>query len=115
MWNTAERERYWAQLDDPLYRQAVWTLGRRLGSDGCTGVADWYLIACYDHDIAYRTGLTLDGRPLTRAEADRRFRWAIQHESRLGRLAPMAWWRWIGVRLFGYFAWGGWSQRGERP
>ena len=72
-----------------------------LGSDGCTGVADVYLDCCREHDIAYATGRTVEGAPVTRAEADAMFRRCIQSRSPLGRLSPLAWWRWLGVRVFG--------------
>jgi hypothetical protein len=80
---------------------------RRIGSDGCSGVSDCYVIACWDHDIAYRTGHDIFDKPVTRELADLKLRWAIQHESALGRCSPMSWWRWAGVRLFGGSSWRG--------
>lgn len=99
------RRDYWYLLDEPDYRMGVRQRAAELGSDGCTGVPDWYVIACLDHDIAYRTHATIGREPLTRAEADQRLQWAIQHESPLGRFSPMAQWRRWGVRLFGGSAW----------
>jgi hypothetical protein len=72
-----------------------------LSSDGCTGVTEAYQPCCHEHDIAYATGRTVEGAPVTRAEADAMFRRCIQARSPLGRLSPMAWWRWAGVRVFG--------------
>jgi len=85
-------KRYWTR---------VWALAQVLESDGCTGVPDWYLPACHEHDIAYRTGMDPLGRLISRAEADRRLRDAIQARSPFGRLSPMSWWRWAAVRAFG--------------
>lgn len=78
-----------------------------LGSDGCSGVTEAFLDCCLEHDIAYRTGRTVEGEILTRAEADRRFRECMQAKSRLGIFNPMSWWRWIAVRFFGRGAWKG--------
>lgn len=100
-----DRATYWELLDSPDYRRLVRINARRLSSDGCTGVPNIYVLACYDHDIAYRTHEDVFGGPLTREQADLRFKWALQHESPLGRLSPMAWWRWQGVRLAGQHAW----------
>ena len=88
------------------YRALVRAKAKELGSDGCSGVPDFHLDGCYEHDIAYRTGKDLYGNQITRAEADRRFRIYIQKHSllakfRLGFFSPMSWWRWAGVRLFG--------------
>jgi hypothetical protein len=84
---------YWARV-----RRAA----QLLGSDGCTGVTQIYRDCCYEHDIAYVTGRTVEGAPLTRAEADAMFRRCIQARSPLRSLSPMAWWRWVGVRLLGH-------------
>jgi len=79
-----------------------------LKSDGCTGVPDkLYEDCCYEHDIHYRTGRTIFDEPVTRAQADTRLRECIQIRSKLGKLDPMSWWRWAGVRLFGGGAWHG--------
>ena len=80
------------------YRQRA----QELGSDGCTGVRDWRVHCCYEHDVYYLTGADLDGQPVSRAEADRRFRHCIQKASPLGVWSPFAWWRWAGVRVLGH-------------
>ena len=90
-----------------VYRAHVRSLAARLGSDGCTGVPDFFRDACLEHDIAYRTGKTVDGVPLTRARADAIFRRRIQTDSWFGRLSPMSWWRWAGVRFLGGSSWRG--------
>lgn len=91
-------QRYWESV-----RQSA----AELGSDGCTKVSQMYQDCCFEHDIAYKTGATVDKAPVTRAEADAAFRRCMQQKSRLGRLSPMSWWRWIGVRLFGGSSWKG--------
>lgn len=82
---------------EALYWDLVRLKAVALGSDGCTGVPDFYLDACYEHDIHWRTGFTLLGDPITYAEANTRFRRVIQSRSPFGRFSPMAWWRYWGV------------------
>lgn len=84
-------------------------LARVEKSDGCTGVADFYVDCCYLHDHFYRVGehWKVGGGPVTRAEADKALRQCIQSRSKFGRFSPMSWIRWAGVRLgrfvgFGY-------------
>lgn len=84
------------------YWQRVRARAHALGSDGCTKVPDFYVDCCYEHDVHVRTGLTLQGQALTKADADARFRQCIQQHSPLGRLSPLSWWRWAGVRLYGW-------------
>ena len=74
-------------------------------SDGCTKVPDYFLPECIKHDFYYRTHIGFDGKVLTRAEADRRFRLGIQKRSQFGVLSPVSWVRWAGVRLFAQAAW----------
>jgi len=76
-----------------------------LESDGCTGVPDFYINCCWEHDIHYRTHERLDGSSITRAEADSELRKCIQSKSKLGIFNPMSWWRWAGVRLLAGKAW----------
>lgn len=89
------------------YRQRVRLVAKALGSDGCSGVPNFYLDACLEHDAHYRLGKTLDGVPITRAQADATFRSRIQSMSPFGVASPMALWRWAGVRLFGGSSWKG--------
>jgi hypothetical protein len=95
----AKNEAYW---------QWVREEAERVGSDGCTGVPDFHLDCCLEHDLAYRSGRDprvafrngWDAAPdLERAIADERFKQCIQDESPLGKLSPMAAVRWLGVRL----------------
>ena len=76
-----------------------------IGSDGCTGVPDFYLSACIIHDFWYRSHRNFNGFPITKAEADMGFKKLIQKQSFLGVFSPMAQWRWLGVRFFGQKAW----------
>lgn len=74
-------------------------------TDGCTGVPDFYLEECIKHDFYYRTHVGFDGRLISRSDADKLFRQGIQRKSFLGVLSPMAWWRWLFVRLLAARAW----------
>ena len=76
-----------------------------LNADGCSGVPDFYLDACLEHDIHYRTHEWLDGTPIFKSEADARFRRVIQARSLFGLFSPMSWWRWVGVWAFAKKAW----------
>lgn len=90
---------YWAAL-------GAWA---RANSDGCTGVKDVYVRACHEHDFHYRFAHTFAGtpealgEPISKTEADTRFRQVMQWESPLGRFSPLSWWRWAGVATFGRF------------
>ena len=97
------------------YYKWITAEAQKIVSDGCTGVPDFHLHCCYEHDLAYyygkcprdayRLGSWTKGVPLKRATADKRFRECIQKQSRLGKLSPMSWWRWMGVRLGGGKIW----------
>jgi hypothetical protein len=76
---------------------------KELKSDGCTGVPDFYLDACYEHDVHWRTGHTLDGQRISTRQANLRFRLVIQDRSPFGRFSPMSWWRWAVVSVTGVF------------
>ena len=89
----------------PVYWDKVRDRAKELGSDGCTGVIDFYKDACLEHDVHYHLKETLGGRVLTRRDADTIFRLRIMGLSPLGVLSIVAWVRWIGVRLFGAFLW----------
>lgn len=85
----------------------VYRISDYIKSDGCTNAPDFYLKACRIHDWYYRTHIDFDETPITKDEADKRFRFLMQRESVLGRFSPMATWRWLGVKLFGHSAWHG--------
>lgn len=105
------------------YWDRVRKRAKTLGSDGCTGVKDYYLDACLEHDGHYTTHewvgyltwedagekepltYSIPPRPISRGEADTRFRQVIQTMSRFGRFSPMSWWRYAGVRIGGRWSW----------
>jgi hypothetical protein len=90
-------------------------------TDGCSAVLGFKVECCEEHDlayfyardprIAYRRWLLghLDywavAGPITRGEADRRFRRCHQIRSTLGRWSPMAIYRWLGVKWGAQDAW----------
>jgi len=94
-----------------------------LKSDGCSGPAaltQAYILACYEHDIHYRTGETIYGLSISREQADDLFPTRIRQMATDGlgwnpktwrHLIgfPMSAWRWAGVRIGGY-----WSYKGAR-
>lgn len=81
-------------------------VAEKLNADGCSGVPDlWFRLCCYDHDICYRTGKTAEDEPITRWEADKRFRQCMTTVSPVGRASPVSWLYWVGVRIFGGAAW----------
>lgn len=89
------------------YWVRVRALALQVGSDGCTLVPDFYLDACYEHDIHWRTGFTIDGQRISVRQANMRFRRVIQSRSPFGILSPMSWWRYWAVTLSGIFLAGG--------
>lgn len=76
-----------------------------IGSDGCTGVPDFYKDGCTIHDFWYRTHRNLDATPITQAQADLGLKRYIQSKSLFGRFSPIAQWRYFGVRALGGRAW----------
>lgn len=93
------------EKEDDSYWEQVSKKATELASDGCTGVIDFYLPCCHRHDLMYRLHVDMDGTPITRAEADAKFRECMQKRSRLGNFNPMSYIRWAGVRIFGHKAW----------
>ncbi len=87
------------------YREELEAWALAAGSDGCTAVPDFFRVCCLEHDHAYVTGATLRGVPVTKMEADMRFRDCIQRHSSFRWLSPMSWWRWFAVRKFGKGIW----------
>ena len=93
-----------------------------IGTDGCSAVMGFHVECCFEHDLSYRyakdpraayraeqAGVVADvwayAVPITRAEADARFRQCHQNRSKLGRWSPMAIYRWLGVKWCGQAAW----------
>lgn len=105
------------------YWQWVRDEAEQIGSDGCSAVMGFHVECCFEHDLAFyyardprdayramREGVSpakawADADPITRAEADARFRRCHQNRSRFGRWSPMAAYRWLGVRWRGGKAW----------
>ena len=87
---------------DSPYWERVRARAKEIGTDGCTIVADIYLDSCLEHDVHWRTGLTIDGAPITAQQANRRFRKVIQSRSKAGRFSPVSWVRWAGVSISKY-------------
>lgn len=86
---------------NPAWEARVRARAAALGSDGCTAVAEWNKICCLAHDIACRTGMDIDGNPITRQEADVLF-WEcnrLRAWAGLSYLSPRSLVRYIGVRL----------------
>lgn len=85
-------KRYWERVRDKA---------AELGTDGCSGATGAFAECCMEHDIAYRTGLTVNGEAQTKEQADTRFLHCMQSRSVLGFYSPVAWWRYAAVRCFG--------------
>lgn len=86
------------------YWERTKQLAAALGGDGCSSSPDLFYRPCCDrHDIHYRTGLTIDGDPITRAQADAQLRDCMKRHGKtpiVGRwLLP--WVYWAAVRTFG--------------
>jgi hypothetical protein len=105
-------------LNSETYWGLVKQRARELKSDGCSCVPDFYVEACYEHDVHYRTHETVYGEPISKAEADATLRSRIVsmatknlswNPKTWGNLTgyPMSLWRWAGVRLFGTHSWEG--------
>lgn len=82
-------------------------------SDGCTKVIDIFTRACWEHDFYNRTHHDFEGKVITFAEANCRFRRRIQRLSRLGVFSLVSWWRWAGVSILGRKYWD--QRKGYHP
>ena len=102
------------ELADPKYWDLIKEKATSLKSDGCSGpTIPVYELACFEHDIHYRTGKTIFNAPITRSEADGLFSKRIRNLASWGFKwkdpttwghmigFPMSYWRWGMVRLFG--------------
>lgn len=79
---------YWALIE-------YWA--KHYGSDGCTGVKDWYVQACWEHDYHHKYGVTLFREPITFDETNTRFRQVIQMFSKMKWFSPLSWERYLAV------------------
>jgi hypothetical protein len=82
------------------YHDWVIDKAAEIGSDGCTGVTNAYRWCCLEHDVLFRTGESRDGAPVTRLEANLRFRSCLRRSSPFGWWSPLAWWRWVAVQWY---------------
>ena len=96
------------------YYKWVTLEAKKINSDGCSHVLDIHKICCYEHDLGYYYGRDPadaysegwdKAAKIQRAEVDRRFRACNQAQDPLGKDSPMAWWRWLGVRIGGWKPW----------
>jgi len=88
------------------FTDADWQLVRAYTrSDGCTGVADIFVKACWEHDFYFRTHHDFTGKLISFSEANCKFRRRIQKLSRFGVFNFVSWERWLGVTIFGKNAW----------
>ncbi len=100
--NTLTVDKHWINNvppPDSFYWVQVRMVAATLKSDGCTVVKDIYLDSCLEHDCHWRLGTTIFGAPITRAQANTRFRKVIQSRSKLGRFSPISWVRYAGVSI----------------
>lgn len=113
-----------------LYWEWIKSEAALIGTDGCSAVLGFHVECCLEHDASYahakdprsayrfaRLG-SVDAweraDPITRAEADRRFRQCHQNRSRFGRWSVMAFYRWLGVKWGGQKAWDAHRAREQR-
>lgn len=89
---------YWAR---------VRVKAKELNSDGCSGPTQLFQDCCFEHDIAYRTGETVDHERKSQHEADDDLRECVQCFSLFRWLSPVSWARWVAVRLFGWTSYKG--------
>lgn len=99
---------------DLKYRKWLEEEGAKVGSDGCTGVAEVYHHCCIEHDLAYRHHKDPrvayligwdDCSEMKRSIADQHFKQCIQLSSPLKKWSAMAYWRYFAVRLAGWYSW----------
>jgi hypothetical protein len=94
------------------------------GTDGCTGVTAISIDCCYEHDLAYQFAKDprdayrhsydpdvapgeqwIEAKPITREEADARFRQCLSNRSAWGNWSFVALYRWAAVRWQGQRSW----------
>ena len=90
------------------YWEKVKELSRALKGDGCSSSPDlFYGPCCEEHDVHYRTGMTVDGEVITRKEADSIFLECLQTHGKTPILGThiLPFFYWTAVRIFGKSAW----------
>src|SRR3990167_900111 len=83
--------------DDTAYWKLIEQWAHEYQSDGCTGVPDFYVEACWEHDYHHRYAVTLFGDPITFHETNTRFRQARQSRSKLRLFSIVSWERYLAV------------------
>lgn len=92
-----------------------------INSDGCSKVTGAYRKHCLVHDLSYyyardprdayarykagAAGYWRRARIITKGDADAAFRRGMQSDSPAGFFSPLAFFRWLGVKLGGRSAW----------
>ncbi len=79
-----------------------------LKGDGCTGAPDlFYGDCCNEHDVHYKTGFTLKGKPISRKQADKKFLRCLKKNGKTPILGTfiLPYIYYGAVRLFGQSAW----------
>jgi hypothetical protein len=95
------------KLENKAYWKVIrwWANNVEPKSDGCTGVKDWFIESCWEHDFHYRYAMTIYKEPVTFDQANDRLKESIQMRSKLRWFSPISWTRWLGVKAFGHHAW----------
>jgi hypothetical protein len=101
-----EDKEYWGRIKQ-------WAKDHK--SDGCTGVKDFYVESCHEHDYHYRYGVTLYGDPISFCQANARLRQVIQMKSKLRWFSPVSWGRYLGTTVLGITIWNGHRKRNLKP
>jgi hypothetical protein len=102
-------------LENKIYWERLRRWAELYGSDGCTGVPEYYHESCVEHDYHYRYAKTMYGDDVSFEQANQRFRDAIQMRSRLRWFSPVSWVRWLGVKYFGKHIWNAHRERNLQP
>lgn len=85
----------WKERD---YAERVLLEALRIKADGCSGVPDFFLVVCDEHDIHYGTWVDFYTKEsILQEDADQMLKWGIQFFSWFGRWSPMAWWRYSAL------------------
>jgi len=79
-------------------------LKQAITSDGCSSVIDLYSHCCIAHDLRYRIGVDMWGKPSKKRDADNCLRKCVEDASWLKRFSIVAKIFWFGVKTFGVWA-----------
>lgn len=92
--------------NNPPTTEYLLALKDAIKSDGCSGVPDIYGDCCIIHDLCYRFGIDVYGNKVKKITSDEILRKCMQGKARLGRFSPVSWMYWLGVKWFGWRAYG---------